>query len=116
MVVLMLYYNAPKSLEFSGHLAGFRIACDCYNCKERFRADKAPQLAEGTELNTVGGKPDGQKKKGQSQQKVMFAQFVAHLIQRRQFNGMFRTLALLMSDFVKEVYGKDLSQTNLKRN
>ena len=55
----------PKVWESSGHLAGFSDPLvDCYNCKERFRADKAPLVAEGTEVEyRVGGKPDGQKKK-----------------------------------------------------
>ena len=44
----------PKVWESSGHLAGFSDPLvDCYNCKERFRADKAPQVAEGTEVNSA---------------------------------------------------------------
>lgn len=38
----------PRVWEASGHLAGFSDPLvDCHVCKERFRADKAPALAEG---------------------------------------------------------------------
>ena len=38
----------PKVWESSGHLAGFSDPLvDCLNCKERFRADKAPKKDVG---------------------------------------------------------------------
>ena len=41
----------PKVWQASGHLAGFSDPLvDCLICKERFRADQAPQVAEGEEL------------------------------------------------------------------
>ena len=41
----------PKVWEASGHVAGFQDPLvDCRNCKERFRADKAPKVAKGTEV------------------------------------------------------------------
>ena len=114
-------YHAPKSLGI------FRTPCwfldplvDCYNCKERFRADKAPQLAEGTEVEyRIGGKPDGQKKKGTVTAKGYVCPICSSpdFSEERQFNRMFRTTlgpVDPMSDFVK-VYGKDLSQDEFKK-
>src|SRR6476619_1592455 len=56
----------PKVWETSGHLAGFSDPLvDCLNCKERFRADKAPRMALGTEVSfNEGGKSSGKKLKG----------------------------------------------------
>jgi len=49
----------PKVWEASGHLSGFSDPLvDCKVCKERFRADKAPQAAAGTPLTlTFADKP-----------------------------------------------------------
>ena len=111
----------PKVWESSGHLAGFSDPLvDCYNCKERFRADKAPQVAEGTEVEfRAGGKPDGQKKKGVVTAKGYVCPVCGSpdFSEERQFNGMFKTTlgpVDPMSDFVKEVYGKDLSLDDFK--
>ena len=42
----------PKVWQASGHVAGFfDPLVDCLNCKQRFRADKAPRLASGTEVS-----------------------------------------------------------------
>ena len=39
----------PKVWETSGRLSGFSDPLvDCFNCKERFRADKAPKMEPGT--------------------------------------------------------------------
>jgi glycyl-tRNA synthetase len=41
----------PKVWESSGHLSSFSDPLvDCLNCKERFRADKAPQVEVGSEV------------------------------------------------------------------
>ena len=41
----------PKVWESSGHLANFSDPLvDCYSCGERFRADKAPKVLPGTEV------------------------------------------------------------------
>ena len=41
----------PKVWQTSGHLSGFSDPLvDCLNCKERFRADKAPKIAAGTSV------------------------------------------------------------------
>ncbi|MEX0595726.1 MAG: hypothetical protein WD512_04430, partial [Candidatus Paceibacterota bacterium] len=56
----------PKVWQASGHAAGFSDPLvDCLNCKERFRADKAPQIKPGTNLEyKVVGKEKGETKKG----------------------------------------------------
>lgn len=42
----------PKVWEASGHLAGFSDPLvDCKVCKERFRADKAPEVEPGSEVS-----------------------------------------------------------------
>ncbi len=41
----------PKVWEASGHLAGFSDPLvDCYNCRARFRGDKAPRVEPGSEV------------------------------------------------------------------
>ena len=56
----------PDVWKSSGHLSGFSDPLvDCRNCKERFRADKAPQNRPGTQIEwTQGGKSGGQKVQG----------------------------------------------------
>ncbi len=53
----------PKVWEASGHLSGFTDPLvDCRNCKERFRADHAPVVSAGTEVEyKEGGKSKGKK-------------------------------------------------------
>jgi glycyl-tRNA synthetase len=85
----------PKVWETSGHLAGFcDPLVDCRNCKERFRADKAPQVAAGTEVTyRTGGKKNGATQQG----RVPAAGYVCpecgspDLSEERQFNLMFRS-------------------------
>lgn len=85
----------PKVWSASGHLACFSDPLvDCLNCKERFRADKAPKVSPGTEVTfTKGGKSGGEKLKG------LVGQCGYHcpncgstqLSDERQFNLMFRS-------------------------
>ncbi|MCB0338108.1 MAG: glycine--tRNA ligase [Bdellovibrionales bacterium] len=85
----------PNVWKASGHLAGFSDPLvDCKNCKERFRADKAPKLDPGTEVVYIkGGKEKGEKVKGS----VGAVGYVcpqcnsSDLSDERQFNLMFRT-------------------------
>lgn len=85
----------PKVWQASGHLSGFSDPLvDCLNCRERFRADKAPTAASGAEVvYLAGGKKGGQKKSG----KVAACGYVCpvcggtELSDERQFNLMFRT-------------------------
>ena len=56
----------PAVWRASGHAAGFSDPLvDCHNCKERFRADKAPRATPGEEISYhLGGKSQSPKKKG----------------------------------------------------
>lgn len=89
---IMMHQNVWKA---SGHLAGFSDPLvDCNNCKERFRADKAPQIEVGKEITYIkGGKDKGETIKG----KVGEVGYVcphcgaSDLSDERQFNLMFRT-------------------------
>ena len=55
----------PQVWQTSGHLAGFSDPLvDCLNCKERFRADKAPRSEPGSTVEYIqGGKAGGAKLK-----------------------------------------------------
>lgn len=80
--------------EASGHLAGFSDPLvDCRNCKERFRADKAPPATPGTEVEyREGGKKKGAMLKGEVQRSYVCPVCGApDLSEERQFNLMFRT-------------------------
>ncbi len=85
----------PKVWEASGHLAGFSDPLvDCRNCKERFRADKAPQLPPGSPVRYQ----EQGKKSGRSLQGTVGAcGYVCpnchgpELSAERQFNLMFRS-------------------------
>jgi len=85
----------PNVWRASGHLAGFSDPLvDCRNCKERFRADKAPKAAIGTEIIYVkGGKGKGEKLKGIVSEKGYVCPTCGStdLSDERQFNLMFRT-------------------------
>ena len=85
----------PQVWKTSGHLSGFADPLvDCLDCKERFRADKAPKAAE-----TVAGKPDYVCPKCQSN----------NLSDERQFNLMFRTAHGAVDPF--ENFYKQLSKS-----
>ena len=79
----------------SGHLAGFSDPLvDCHNCKERFRADKAPTVSPGTQISwKKGGKNSGEEIKGTAGEVgyVCPACGSSDLSNERQFNLMFRT-------------------------
>lgn len=103
----------PGVWEASGHLAGFSDPLvDCNNCKERFRADKAPVVAAGTEVEyRKGGKSDGEILKGT----VNNSGYVcpqcggSDLSDERQFNLMFRSSigpVDIIENIVKAVQGK----------
>ncbi len=85
----------PEVWKTSGHLAGFSDPLvDCKNCKERFRADHATQVAPGTATEyTIGGKAKGKKMQGVvgSQGYVCPVCGCGDLSDERQFNLMFRT-------------------------
>lgn len=85
----------PNVWKASGHLAGFSDPLvDCTNCKERFRADKAPQLPPGQSVSYLkGGKNGAEKLSGV----VAECGYVCpqcscpKLSDERMFNLMFRT-------------------------
>jgi glycyl-tRNA synthetase len=84
----------PKVWEASGHLAGFSDPLvDCRNCKERFRADKAPKTEVGTEIDYLeGGKKSGKKLKAKAERGYVCPECGGpDLSPERQFNLMFRS-------------------------
>ncbi len=83
-----------KVWQASGHLAGFSDPLvDCRNCKERFRADKAPIAETGATVEyREGGKKKGAKLKGVVDRTYVCPQCGGpDLSEERQFNLMFRT-------------------------
>jgi glycyl-tRNA synthetase len=85
----------PDVWKASGHLAGFSdLLVDCRNCKERFRADKAPRAKAGSEVDYIeGGKSGGKKIKGIVDKRGYVCPVCRcpDLSSERQFNLMFRT-------------------------
>ena len=111
----------PQVWKASGHLAGFSDPLvDCLNCKERFRADKAPQVAPGTETVWVkGGKSSGEKAKGVVGECGYICPQCAssELSAERQFNMMFRTSigpVDPLDSFLNEIQGKEISRAELR--
>lgn len=105
----------------SGHLAGFNDPLvDCLNCKERFRADKAPKQEPGTEVEFLtGGKSSGKKISGV----VASCGYVcpscgsSNLSPERQFNLMFRTSYGAidpLNSFVDKISEENLSKEELR--
>ena len=84
----------PKVWETSGHVSSFSDPLvDCLNCKERFRADKAPQVNNGETIEyREGGKKDGKSLKKPVTRGYVCPQCRSpELSDERQFNGMFRS-------------------------
>lgn len=111
----------PKVWETSGHVSGFSDPLvDCFNCKERFRGDKAPRLEAGTEVSYVkGGKSGGEKLKGRVGPRAYVCPVCSSpdLSEERQFNGMFRTIlgpVDPMDEFFRKIKGKDLSEKEMR--
>ncbi|NMC63074.1 MAG: glycine--tRNA ligase [SAR324 cluster bacterium] len=111
----------PTVWKASGHLAGFSDPLvDCRNCKERFRADKAPKVEAGTELKwRKGGKKDGELivSKANTQGYVCPQCGSNDLSDERQFNLMFRTsLGPVdpLEDAVNQIAGKNLGRKELR--
>lgn len=107
----------PNVWRASGHLAGFSDPLvDCHNCKERFRADKAPKVKIGDEVQfKKGGRSDGEVITA----KVTDRDYVCPncnsplLSDERQFNLMFRT-AIGPVDIYENLIDQ-LADKNLKR-
>lgn len=85
----------PDVWKASGHLAGFSDPLvDCKNCKDRFRADKAPHAEPGSEVQfREGGRSDGKKRTGVVEERGYVCPVCGcpDLSEERQFNLMFRT-------------------------
>lgn len=85
----------PTVWKTSGHLAGFSDPLvDCLNCKERFRADKAPRMEPGSKISfPKGGKKGGQLISGNVPARGYVCPHCGsgELSDERQFNLMFRT-------------------------
>ena len=115
---IMMHPNVWKA---SGHLSGFSDPLvDCLNCKERFRADKAPKLEPGTAVTFFkGGKKSGEKLSGRVSPKGYVCPQCgsSELSDERQFNLMFRTSigpVDPLESFISEVENKSLSKQELR--
>lgn len=78
----------------SGHLSSFSDPLvDCLNCKERFRADKAPKATVGDTVEFLEfGKSGGKKLKAKVERAYVCPQCGAPTMSaERQFSGMFRS-------------------------
>lgn len=111
----------PKVWESSGHVAGFSDPLvDCLNCKERFRADKAPRMAAGSSVEFVeGGKSGGKKLSGSVGERGYVCPVCSspNLSAERQFNGMFRTTlgpVDPLTEAVRALYGKGLPEDEFR--
>jgi glycyl-tRNA synthetase len=115
---IMMHPNVWKA---SGHLAGFSDPLvDCLNCKERFRADKAPKVEPGTAISWLKGGKSGEAKIAG---KVGACGYIcphcgsSQLSDERQFNLMFRTSigpVDPLDKFLTEIHGKELSRAELR--
>ncbi|MDI7267550.1 MAG: glycine--tRNA ligase [Myxococcota bacterium] len=92
----------PRVWEASGHVAGFSDPLvDCRSCKERFRADKAPRVEKGADVEWAeGGRRGGRKLRGVAERGYVCPNCgSADLSEERLFNLMFRTnLGPVVSD------------------
>jgi glycyl-tRNA synthetase len=111
----------PNVWKASGHLAGFSDPLvDCRNCKERFRADKAPKLAPGTPVKFHKG---GRNSEPEISGVVGAVGYVcptcssSDLSDERQFNLMFRTSIGPIDPIeavLDQIQGKQLSRVELR--
>ncbi len=113
-------YMHPDVWKASGHLAGFTDPLvDCLNCKERFRADKAPKTEIGAEISyKKGGRKDGEPVKSTATRSYVCPNCGAsELSEERQFNLMFRTSIGPVDpyeSFLDEIQGKSFSKQELR--
>jgi glycyl-tRNA synthetase len=111
----------PKVWEASGHLAGFSDPLvDCQNCKERFRADKAPKFAPGTEVEFLkGGKKGEPLLKGSVSDRGYVCPNCncPNMSDERQFNLMFRSSLGPIDSLeavVEALHGKELTKAEMR--
>lgn len=110
----------PKVWEASGHVAGFADPLvDCLNCKERFRADKAPTVETGSEVTYKNKAGKGDEVKGIAERGyVCPACGGVELSAERSFNLMFRsTLGSLdpMDKVVEKLAGKSMEASEIRK-
>ena len=112
----------PEVWRTSGHVATFSDPLvDCLNCKERFRADKAPRAVPGAQVTFErGGKKGGQKQSGVvgSRGYVCPQCGAPELSDERQFNLMFRTTlgpVDPMDAAIEQLQGKALSREEIRK-
>ncbi len=111
----------PRVWEASGHVAGFcDPLVDCLNCKERFRADKAPTAEPGSAVQfKKGGKQSGEILNGTVSEKGYICPNCGstQLSDERQFNLMFRTqLGPIdpLGPVIEEISSKNLSKQEIR--
>ena len=111
----------PRVWEASGHLSGFADPLvDCHNCKERFRADKAPQKNPGENVVYIkGGKDKGEELHGVVGECGYVCPVCgsSDLSNERQFNLMFRSSigpVDVIERIVEAVGDKQLSRQELR--
>lgn len=112
----------PQVWETSGHLSGFSDPLvDCLNCKERFRADKAPRAEKGSQQRfREGGKSDGPWREAVVTERGYVCPQCAcpNLSAERQFNLMFRAgfgAVDPLAEVVAELEGKALSSPEIRQ-
>ena len=105
----------------SGHATGFSDPLvDCNNCKERFRADKAPKATVGNAISyKKGGKSDGELVSGVVGACGYLCPVCgsSNLSDERQFNLMFKTSLGPVDPYeevIKQIEGKSLSKKELR--
>jgi glycyl-tRNA synthetase len=111
----------PKVWEASGHLASFSDPLvDCLNCKERFRADKAPRMNPGDAVSYLkGGKKGGEKVSGVVSERRYICPNCScpEMSEERQFSGMLRTSlgpVDMIEQVIKALDGKALTRSEMR--
>lgn len=111
----------PEVWLASGHVATFNDPLvDCLNCKERFRADKAPRATPGEQVNfRKGGKSSGEPQSGTVGPGGYLCPVCGSptLSAERKFNLMFRTnLGSIdpLDTLADDLAGKTLSRDEIR--
>ena len=109
----------PCVWEASGHLSSFSDPLvDCLNCKERFRADKAPQVAVGSSVTWVSQATKAKVTTATERAYVCPVCSSTNLSQERNFNLMFRTFLGAVdpvSQAAEKLAGKSLDAMAIRK-
>lgn len=110
-----------KVWQASGHASGFSDPLvDCNNCKERFRADKAPLADAGSNITyKKGGKDSGEEISGTVPECGYICPVCSggDLSDERQFNLMFKTSLGPVDPLegaIKKMEGKSLNKKEIR--